>query len=115
MKIKTLVPVTYNNGITGQEIGLVTGIISSCNQNINGTFNSNFMFQYLSESGNSIANNLSSFTEEETNGLYDLVKDEVPTGLSYTDATTYLYYLGMKIKMAQTFGIEVSEVEIIVD
>jgi hypothetical protein len=115
MKIKTLVPVTYNNGITGQETGLVTGTLQSCNQQLRFGFDSNYMFEYISESGKTIANNIYSVSEEDTNTLYELVKDEVPTGLSYTETTTYLYYLGFRQKMAQTFGIQVSDIEIIID
>jgi hypothetical protein len=115
MKLKTLVPVTYNNGIAGQETSIVEGILSTCNQQLGGSFNSMYMFQYVSELGQVITSNLYPVTEEETNALYVQVKDEVPTDLSYTDATTYLYYLGFRIKMAITFGIEVSEIEIIIE
>lgn len=115
MKLKTLVPVTYNNGIAGQETGVVEGTLTNCNQQLEISFNSMYMFQYVSEVGQVISSNLYPVTEEETNTLYDLVKDEVPISLSYTDATTYLYYLGFRIKMAITFGIEVSEIEIILN
>lgn len=115
MKIKTTVPVTYNNGIAGQETGLVTGTLSSCSQQLRYGFDSNYMFEYSSESGQSIANNMYPVSAEETNALYEVVKGEVPTDLNYTDSTTYLYYLGMKMKMAETFGITVSDIEIIID
>jgi len=115
MKLKTLVPVTYNNGIAGQETGIVEGVLSNCNQQLEISFNSVYMFQYVSELGQVISSNSYPVTAEETNTLYDLVKDEVPTDLSYTDATTYLYYLGFRVKMAITFGIEVSEIEIILN
>ena len=113
MKLKTLVPVIYNNGIAGQETSIVEGILSTCNQQLTGAFDSVYMFQYVSDTGQVISSNLYPVTEEETNTLYDLVKDEVPVGLNYTDATTYLYYLGFRVKMAITFGIEISEIEII--
>ena len=115
MKLKTLVPVTYNNGIAGQETSIVEGILSTCNQQLTGAFDSTYMFQYVSELGQVISSNLYPVSEEETNALYELVKDEVPTDLNYTDATTYLYYLGFRVKMALTFGIEVSEIEIIIE
>ena len=115
MKIKTLVPVTYNNGITGQETGLVTGNLSSCNQQLRFGFDSNYMFEYASESGQMIANNMYPVSAEETNALYEVVKGEVPTGLNYTDSTTCLYYLGFRVQMAQTFGILESDIEIIID
>jgi hypothetical protein len=113
MKIKTLVTVTYNNGITGQETGLVTGTLSSCNQQLRFGFESNYMFEYTSESGQTIANNMYPVSAEETNALYELVKSEVPTGLPYSETTTYLYYLGFRLQMAQTFGIDIDDIEII--
>jgi hypothetical protein len=113
MKIKTLVPVTYNNGIAGQETGLVKGNLQSCLQQLRFGFDSNYMFEYASESGQVIANNMYPVSAEETNALYEVVKGQVPTGLSYTDATTYLYYLGFRIQMAATFGITTADIEII--
>lgn len=115
MKIKTLVPVTYNNGIAGQETGLVTGNLQACNQQLRFGFDSSYMFEYASESGQMIANNMYPVSAEETNALYEVVKGEVPTGLNYTDSTTYLYYLGFRTQMAGTFGIAISEIEIIID
>lgn len=113
MKIKTLVPVTYNNGIAGQETGLVTGNLQACSQQLRFGFDSNYMFEYASESGQVIANNMYPVSAEETNALYEVVKGVVPTGLSYTDSTTYLYYLGFRIQMAATFGITTADIEII--
>lgn len=115
MKIKTLVPVTYNNGVTGQETGIVTGTLSNCNQQLRFDFNSNFMYEYSTESGNILKNDMYPVTAEETNYLYNLVKNEVPNNLSYTQATEYLYYLGFRVQMAQLFGISESDIEIIVD
>lgn len=113
MKIKTLVPVTYNNGIAGQETGLVTGNLQSCSQQLRFGFDSNYIFEYSSESGQVIANNVYPVSAEETNALYEAVKDQVPTDLNYTDSTTYLYYLGFRIQMAATFGITTADIEII--
>lgn len=115
MKIKTLIPVTYNNGITGQETGLVTGNLQGCNQQLRFEFNSNFMFQYSTENGHVLKNDMYPVTAEETNVLYNLVKLEVPTNLSYTQATEYLYYLGFRVQMAQLFGISESDIEIIIE
>jgi hypothetical protein len=115
MKIKTLIPVTYNNGVTGQETGLVTGNLQGCNQNLRFGFDSNYMFEYKTESGKVLKNDMYPVTAEETNTLYNLVKNEVPTNISYTQATEYLYYLGFSVQMAQLFGISESDIEIIID
>jgi hypothetical protein len=115
MKIKTLVPVTYNNGITGQETGLVTGILLGCNQQLRFGFESNYMYEYINEINQIISTNIYPVSAEDTNALYELVKNEVPIDLSYVDTTTYLYYLGFRIQMANTFNIQVSDIEIIID
>ncbi len=113
MKIKTTILVTYNNGVTGQETGLVTGTLQSCSQQIKFGFDNNFMYEYSSESGQSLVTNIYPVTAEETNALYELVKNEVPSNLNYTQATEYLYYLGFRVQMAQLFGISESDIEII--
>jgi len=113
MKIKTLVPVTYNNGVTGQETGLVTGNLQGCNQQLRFGFESNYMYEYKTESGQSLVSNMYPVTAEETNTLYNLVKNEVPSNFNYTQATEYLYYLGFRVQMAQLFGISETDIEII--
>jgi hypothetical protein len=113
MKIKTLVQVTYNNGITGQETGLVTGVLQGCQQQLRFGFDSNYMYEYKTESGQSLVTNMYPVTAEETNALYEVVKGEVPSNLNYTQSTEYLYYLGFRVQMAQLFGILESDIEII--
>jgi hypothetical protein len=115
MKLKTLVPVIYNNGITEQETSIIEGVLSTCNQQLEGSFNSMYMFKYISENGQIITSNIYPITAEEINALYVQLKGQVPSKLNYTDSTTYLYYLGFRVQMATTFGIEVSEIEIIID
>lgn len=112
MKIKTIIPVTYNSGIASQEQELVIGTLRMCVQDLTqGVYN--FNYTYVSDSGVNLGGNNLSLSKAEINGLYDLVKDMVPSNLSYSDSTQYLYLLGMKIKMAQTFGISPDDIEII--
>lgn len=114
MKIKTTIPVTYNSGIASQEQGLVTGTLRMCMVDLTiGTYN--FNYNYASETGVNLGGNNSSLSSNEINGLYDIVNGSLPTDLSYSDATLFLYYLGMKVKMAETFGISTNDIEIILD
>ena len=113
MKIKTLVPITYNNGIAGQETGLVLGKLHNCSQQLKSNFSSGFSYEYITENEQVLVSNLYLVTEEQTNDLYNIVKNEVPTNLSYTQSTEYLYYLGFRVQMAQLFGILESDIEII--
>jgi hypothetical protein len=117
MKIKTKIPVTYNTGINSQEQQLVTGVLRMCVQDLNerGDMQNNYTFnyKYTSDSGVDLGGSNSILTYDEVNSLYELVKDELPTNLSYTESTEYLYLLGMRTKMANTFNINVSDIEII--
>ena len=71
------------------------------------------MYEYKTEAGQSLVNNMLQLSKEEINGLYEIVKSQIPTELSYTESTQYLYYLGMKVKMAETFGVTVADIEIL--
>lgn len=115
MKIQTLVPVTYNDGIASQVTGIVTGIINLVNQDYYRELYS-FSFEYTNETGNRI-NNLTSFTltRDEINAFYTEIKDSVPTNIAYFETTEYIYYLGFRIEMAKTFGITPDDIEILVE
>jgi hypothetical protein len=114
MKIKTLVPVTFNSGIASQQTSKVEGEISLVRQDyLRDSYN--FMFTYKTEAGEQIQTPSSDFslTKDEINAFYDVVKAGVPTDMEYFETTEYVYYLGFKIEMANTFGIEPSDIEII--
>jgi hypothetical protein len=115
MKLITKQSISFNDGVAGQNTGVVTGNLITCNQRFRAGLKSIFMYEYKTEGGKNILNNTHDVSDEDTNKLYELVKNEVPTGLSYTETTTYLYYLGMRLKMAETFKIQVSDIEIIID
>ena len=115
MKIKTNIPVTYNDGIASQVTGIVTGTINLVNQDYYRELY-NFSFEYTDETGNRI-NNLTSFTltRDEINVFYDEIKDSVPTNIAYFETTEYIYYLGFRIEMAKTFSISPNDIDILVE
>jgi hypothetical protein len=115
MKIQTLIPVTYNDGIASQATGVVTGIINIVNQDYYREQYS-FSVDYIDEAGKRI-NTVQPFTltRDEINVFYDEIKDSVPTNISYFETTEYIYYLGFKIEMAKTFGITPDDIEILVE
>jgi hypothetical protein len=114
MKIQTLIPVTYNSGIASQETGIVSGSISFVSHDYLRELY-NFNFQYLNENGEVINTNSSNFslTKEEIDSFYELINLEVPTDLAYFETTEYIYYLGFKVRMSETFGITINDIEII--
>ena len=115
MKIQTLIPVTYNDGIASQATGIVTGIINIVNQDYYREQYS-FSVDYIDAAGKRI-NTVQPFTltRDEINVFYDEIKDLVPTNISYFETTEYIYYLGFKIEMAKTFGISPDDIEILVE
>lgn len=114
MKIQTLIPVTYNSGIANQETSIIEGKINIVSQDYLREMY-NFNFQYLNQSGEVINTNSSNFslTKEEIDSFYDIVKSEVPNDMQYFETTEYIYYLGFKVRMAETFGITADDIEII--
>lgn len=114
MKIKTKIPVTYNYGIVAQTQGIVEGTLMLCNQRID-TSNFNFLFEYKKESGELIKSGAFEIQEPEITALYEAVKNSIPSGLSYTEQTQMLYYLGFRIQMAQTFGVELTAIDLITE
>jgi len=113
MKLVTKIAVSFNDGIVGQTTGIVEGTLNNCNQSLRFEFDSNFNFEYKTVEGKNITSNSFSLSESEANVLYEEVKGLLPTGLNYTEQTTYLYYLGMRVKMAETFGILTSDIDIL--
>jgi len=116
MKLRTLVPVTYANSSTTLITDIVEGTIIGCTEGFRFGYSVTFSFEYKGANDNYvIASKGFPLTEAEVNGLYDIVKNDVPNGLSYTDSTRFLYYCGMKIEMAAKFGILPNQIEIVTE
>lgn len=115
MNLVTKTPVTYANSVNTLTTGIIEGNLFGNNQQFRfeDTFDSGYAYQYKAEDGYVIENSIFTVNKEQTNALYELVKNQVPTGLSYTDSTLYLYYLGMKVKMAEKFNTSVDNIEIV--
>jgi hypothetical protein len=111
MKIRTKIEASHNDGIASQKNDIIIGELMSCNQNLISN-NYDFTYRYYTEIGWSV-NGLFSITEPEITQLYEAYKDLIPTGLSYTEQTKYLYYLGFMGEMAKTFKIQANQIEII--
>jgi len=115
MKLRTKIEVSFNDGIVSQSSAIVEGLLNSSHQMLRFGFDYNFGFEYIKEDGTRIAQGDFPLTKEEVNGLYEIVKSSIPVDLNYIDATLYLYYLGMRVKMAETFGVSINDIEIIND
>lgn len=115
MKLRTLIPVTFANSINTLTEGIIEGRLIGNSQGFRFDYNSTFSYEYNSLDGFLIKSSSIMFTKEEINTLYESVKTYLPLDLSYIDTTEYLYYLGMKIKMAETFSINIEDIEIITE
>ena len=111
MKLETLVPVTYNNGIATQETGIITGVLFNCQQDLENNLYS-FLYQYTSESGTLIKQGNFTLDEIKVNAMYEAVKGSIPN-YPYCQKTNYMYYLGFIIEMANTFDISTSQIKIV--
>lgn len=118
MKVKTKIPVTYNDGIKSQTSAIVEGHILSSAWT-NGEYNQlGFNFAYTTEpdeEGNRTVIVKDGFTVdgETIEQLYQAVKDSVPTDLTYAETQQYLHYLGFIQEMASTFEVTPADIEIV--
>ena len=113
MILKTKIDVTYNQGVTGTATGIVQGQLLSAGW-IDETFTkigANYI--YADANGNQIEKNGFVIEGDEIQNLYDSVIGFVPEGLDYKSTQQYLYNLGFMSVMAQTFGIETTDIEIV--
>lgn len=111
MNLVTKIPVSYNNGIVSQGSDIVEGYLEVCTQQLRNEITMNFSYTYKTKSGVLLSSTPILLGEEEINVLNESLKDSIPADLTYTRKNLYLYYLGMKVKMAETFGITVDDIE----
>lgn len=113
MTIKTTVDVNYNVGVTGNHTGKVIGLIESCAWADDfETVGVNYV--YLTEQGQVIHRD--GYTvkgKEQIDALYSDITGSLTDLGSKVDNTRQEFYAGFAYVMAQTFGLQVSDIEII--
>jgi hypothetical protein len=112
MTIKTKVPVTYNSGVTGTSEGIVSGIINDASW-INDFNCIGVNYQYFDENGRAF--HIDSFTinEDQIDALYEAIKESIPSTGTYRDIERFKFYLGFVFQMAQTFELNIDQIEIV--
>ena len=116
MNLKTNVDVTFNEGISEQATGKVTGFLVSVswitdpNTGNFDTIGANFV--YLKDDGTNIAQDAFTISGAEIQALYDAVKAEIPTTGEFKDIQMEIFYLGFRNQMATTFSITTDEIDI---
>jgi len=111
MKIRTKIDVTYNNGVTGTKTGIVEGTLQDglWMNNFN-TVGANYIY---SADGVAFYKNSFSIDDDQIEVLYEAIKGSIPEGLDYRDTNRFSFYLGFIFEMAQTFGINTTDIEIV--
>jgi hypothetical protein len=112
MKIRTKIEVTYNDGVTGQTIGIVEGNIQDASwMNDFNTIGANYI--YSKPDGTQFYKNGFYIENEQIDVLWNAIKGTIPEGLDYRDTNRFAFYLGFIYEMAQTFSIELTDIEIV--
>lgn len=115
MKLRTKIEVTYNAGVTGQETGIVEGYLE--NTALLDDFNTvgaNYIYaKPVGEQVELITKGGFTVEGEQADQLYNAIKGSIPEGLEFRDTQRYTYYLAFVYEMANTFGIETTDIEIV--
>jgi len=116
MNLKTNVDVQFNDGVTGQSTGKVSGVLISVSWVRNpetGTFDTvGANFAYFKPDGTQIAQDAFTVTGDEIQTLYDAISKDIPTSGEFKDIEMETYYLGFRLQMANTFSITTAEIDI---
>jgi len=113
MKIRTKNPVDYHTGVKTTVSGVLEGhLINEAFSNGSTAFGANYA--YATPEGEVVEKGgFTLDTAEEINGLHSAVIDSIPDGLSFTDFMERLFHEAFIVRMAMTFEIDPSEIEIV--
>lgn len=114
LTLKSNVMVTYNvKGTVNQKDSTkIKGVIKGV------YWSDNFKkisvdYSYLTSVGVDVETNAYTADSAKIQAIYNIIKTQIPTGLSRTKTEEYELYLGFRYIMAQTFGISVSNIQIV--
>lgn len=115
MRLRTKIDVTYNSGVTGTATGIVEGILeSTALMNDFNTVGANYLYGTVEgDTFTPFHNDGFAIDGEMCDQLYNMIKGNIPEGLEFRDTQRWMYYLAFAVEMANTFGIEVSDIEIV--
>jgi hypothetical protein len=115
MYIKSLIDITYNDvtKLSGTSTTKIVGKI--IDQYWSDNYNKvSFTYQYLKEDGVSVIKEASYFlTGQQIDDLSSQISQSLPAGIPERNLQMTKAYIGFKMLMAQTFNINVSNIEIV--
>lgn len=121
MYVRSKVNVTYNVGVANAQTH--SDILELRIVTFGSTPNSNFevigvTYSYSCPTQGSpqpvVANSTFMLEGQAIDDMYNAVKGSIPSGLEYRDTLRYTYYLAALGQMAVTFGVDPSDLEIVV-
>ena len=117
MKLVTKIPVTYNSGITGSETGIVEGrIINVAFSGDGSKLGANYAYTTPEDSEGKftiISQGARELVDAEIEGLFNSIQADIPGNQDYRTTELTKYYLGFRVLMAETFSVNVSDIDIL--
>lgn len=114
MVVKSKIDLTYNTGVNSTETGILTGVIASASWYDDFT-KVGVNYVYFSADGKEVSRSAFIIEGENINLLFEAIKDKIPTDLTEVETERYKFYLGFVIEMANTFGVDQSDIEIVTE
>lgn len=114
-KIKSKVDVSVNISMVDSFTGKVLGKIDRVEHSNDFKFTT-VSYTYFTDDNRVIQSNFIEFDENDLNSLSNYVKTILPSNwneLNEVEQLNFKYLTGFKVKMAETFSINISDIEII--
>jgi hypothetical protein len=112
MMIRTTIPVNYNYGVSGNKTGIVSGHIKDASW-VNDFNCVGINYTYSDDSNGVVFTDSFTVENEEVEEMHEAIRELLPIDSAYRQTERLKFHLGFAFKMAQTFGIETTDIEII--
>lgn len=113
MKLRTLVPVRFNNGIAAQKEAIIEMVLDSVAYS-NSFTKIGVNYSYNEIDGQPFKSDAFYIDgTDEINALFDIIEPQLPPFENEVKNTKMKFLIGARYQMAQTFGILVEEIEFV--
>ena len=106
--LKTTVEVTCN--LQGKAIPTQAKVVGKLGTKVLRSNGIEVGFEYKTESGEPVVMGATTYTWEQVNALWEVVKVSVPAEATFEELINIAFLEAFKIEMADTFGITVSDI-----
>lgn len=112
MKVRTKIDVSYNTGINTTGTGIIEGHIESASW-FNEFKSVGVNYVYKTVEGQELSRSAFIVEGENVELLFSSISPNIPDGLDCSTTEETKFYLGFVVEMANVFGIETKDIEII--